>query len=656
MSAVPIFAGLSFAGLLMLAILGLVGLKVLSVVLNAMFGRRVAYGVPTGRVRRSSPFPWIMLGLLMMGVLVLVRVKAQRSAIAAEHDAKSSVAMMKELHRDQATAQEIVREVSSRLPKELFDAATEAGLKAERDAQGNIEVQAGPIQVRINGETEDEQSTVIVSDPASESDVTVVSKPPGDRSESIPQVASAAQDEVASVAQEASVGPSDPAPQDPPVEPAAPLPAAPQAPGETVTAASGETTSSSPATVEGSQSAETAASEPAAPAEPAETASSQDAVPAADVQEKPGEVQTPNGPGQVVEINFQNLSTDPVVRQQQLKELAERFADSISNRLQGTKAAGESGSGISESQGVLVFEIAQASLEAVTGQEASEFLRSLNEKLPKQIQHTYALVPVEAGGSVTPVAPIFATGALTQVADAIYHVIEQTNSAAAKSPVGSDVEIQVEPVWVRKPAEGQLVAETEPIIDSTKEAEDNAINNAVNDAICRHILESDSFVTTYGHRAASSVELQLDPESVRHCIKEQYTRHEVIPSETGEKPSFRKIYMLLSVPKNVTEAAETAARQDVQQTRIGALAVITGMVWLSITMLSGGFRLFRSPSGLRRLVAVPMFLASLPLAAGAIGLGVAAARDEVPRAPWRNQTSVVPITVSDVKDVVARAR
>lgn len=650
MSAVPIFAGLSFAGLLMLAILGLVGLKVLSVVLNAMFGRRVAYGVPMGRVRRSSPFPWIMLGLLMMGMLVFVRGKAQRSAIAADHGAKSSVALMKELHQEQATAQEIVREVSSRLPKELFEAATEAGLKAERDAQGNIEVHAGPIQVRINSETEDEQSTVTVADPASGTDVTVVSGRAVDQEVNIPQVASANQDEAASVAQEGSVGSTDPGPQDPPA-----VPTAPQAPvpAESVTVTGDEATNASSATVEGSQPEVTATADPEAPAEPA---SPQDAAPAAEAQEKNSEVQTPNGPGQVVEINFQNLSTDPVVRQQQLKELAERFADSITNRLQGSKAPGESGSGISESQGVLVFEIAQASLEAVTGQEASEFLRSLNEKLPKQIQHTYALVPVEAGGSVTPVAPIFATGALTKVADAIYHVIEQTNSAAAKSPAESDVEIQVEPVWVRKPAEGQLVAETEPIIDSTKEAEDSAINDAVNDAIRRHVLESDSFVAAYGRHAASFVELQLDPESVRHCISEQYTRHEVIPSETGEKPSFRKIYMLLSVPENLTEAAETAVRKDVQQTRIGALAVITAMVWLSITMLSGGFRLFRSPSGLRRLVAVPLFLASLPLAAGAIGLGVAAARDEVPRAPWRNQTSVVPITVADVTDVVVRSR
>ena len=651
MTVVPVFAGLSFAGLLMLAILGIVGLKVLSVILNSMFGRRVAYGVSMRRVRRSSPFPWIMLGLLILGTLVLIRGKAQRSAIAVEHGAKSSVDMMNELQREQASAQEIVRQVSSRLPKELFDVATEAGLKAERDAQGNIAVQAGPIQVRINGETKDERSTVIVADPVAGSDVTVVTNGSVEQADSVPQTASAGSDEVAGIIQEASVGSADPAPQDPPVELTAPQSLAAD---ETVSANTTEATSPS-AAGEGTQAAVTAASEPAAPAEPA---SSQDAVPKAEGQEKTTEVQTPNGPGQVVEINFQNLSTDPVVRQQQLKELAERFADSISNRLSGSKGSSESGSGISESQGVLVFEIAQASLEAVTGQEASEFLRSLNEKLPKQIQHTYALVPVEAqvGGSVTPVAPIFATGALTKVADAIYHVIEQTNSAAAKSPAGSDVEIQVEPVWVRKPVEGQLVAETEPIIDSTKEAENSAINDAVNDAVRRYVLESDTFVATYGRRAASSVELRLDPESVRHCIKEQYTRHEVIPSETGEKPSFRKIYLLLSVPKNVTEAAETAVRKDVQQTRIGALAVIAAVAWLSITMLSGGFRLFRSPSGLRRLIAVPLFVASLPLAAGAIGFGVAAARDEVPRAPWRNQTSVVPITVSDVKDVVARAR
>lgn len=626
MTALPVFAGLSFAGILMLIVIGLIGLKVVSVVLNSMLGRRTPQPVAVRSAGGSSRFPWFLIILLLVGVVVVVRGKAQRSLVADEDHQNDIREMVQELNREQQTAQEIVREVSSRLPQQLFDAATDAGLKAERDADGNIEVQAGLVHVRINGE-----------------DPVFATTPPQDP-------------------------PAKPSAPTVPPEPA-PVPAAqepvPAANSDEKSAESSAVESPAPAPVPAagndSVSVQDSLPEPepgaAAPAEPAPSVTATMPAEGDSVQQGPTQVQTPNGPGKLVEINFQNLSSDPVVRRKQLKELSDKFADSIIKAMQDAKAAGKNPSGISEDEGVLVFELAQASLEAVTGQEASEFFSSVTKRLPKQIRHSYALVPVDAqvGGSVSPVGPLLATGALTQVADAIYHVIRETNSGAA-AETETDVAINVEPAWVRKPAEGQIVAETEPIIDSTPEAEDAAINAAVNEAIRKAVLESPRLVDMYGHQAASSVELQLDPKSVRQCIRTQYTRHEVIPSETGEKPSFRKIYMLLALPENLAEAAEAAIRKDVQQTRIGALAVIAFFAWLSVTVLSCGLRLSRGNSKLRKMIAIPLFLASLPLAAGAVGLGIAAARDEVPRAPWRRQTAVVPITVNDVTESSAKVR
>ncbi len=669
MTAVPIFAGLSLAGILMLAVIGLIGLKVVSVVMNSMLGRPVPQHAAFRREGRSGRFPWFLMILLIVGALVVVRAKAQRSVVA-EEDLKTDMReMVQELSREQNTAHEIVREVSSRLPQQLFEVATDAGLKAERDAEGNIEVQAGPVQLRINGESSGSNSSVVVADNTAGTDVTVVATNSAvatgaadneNGATEVPATDGAAVVATTSI-QDPPAEPASPAaPPEPasvpaagsevkPAEPAAPESPAPESPTpavqEPVSVAAGDVV-----TVQESQPE----SEPAATPVPAEPAPSVTAtVPGSDEanQQKPTQVQTPNGPGRLLEINFQNLSSDPAVRRKQLKELSDKFADSVIKSLQEAKAQGKNPSGISEDEEVLVFELAQASLEAVTGQEASEFFNSVKMQLPKQIRHSYALVPVEAqvGGSVSPVFPLFASGALTQVADAIYHVIQETSPEPA-SQAGSEVDINVEPAWVRKPAEGQIVAETEPIIDSTQEAEDAAINAAVNEAIRKAVLESPRLVDLYGHRAASSVELQLDPGSVRQCIRTQYTRHEVIPSETGEKPSFRKIYMLLTLPENLTEAAEAAIRKDVQQTRIGALAVIAFLGWLSVTVLSCGFRLSRGKSKLRKMIAIPLFLASLPIAAGAVGFGIAAARDEVPRAPWRRQTAVVPITVSNATE------
>ncbi|MFO0977054.1 MAG: hypothetical protein U0996_11695 [Planctomycetaceae bacterium] len=658
MTAIPIFAGLSLAGVLMLVVIGLIGLKVVSVVMNSMLGRPAPQHAAFRRAGRSSRFPWFLMLLLLVGVLVVVRGKAQRSVVA-EEDLKTDMReMVQELSREQHSAHEIVREVSSRLPQQLFEVATDAGLKAERDADGNIEVQAGPVQLRINGESSGSNSSVVVADNTAGTEVTVVATNSADHERGTTEVP--ATDVAAIVAATSS--------QDPPAEPAAPAapqepasvpaagseekpaePPAPESPApvvqEPVSAAAGEVVSVQESQPESKPAATPVPSEPA----PSVTAT----LPGSDeaAQQKPTQVLTPNGPGRLLEINFQNLSSEPAVRRKQLKELSDKFADSVIKALQEAKAQGKNPSGISEDEEVLVFELAQASLEAVTGQEASEFFNSVKMQLPKQIRHSYALVPVEAqvGGSVSPVFPLFASGALTQVADAIYHVIQETSPEPA-SQAGSDVAINVEPAWVRKPAEGQIVAETEPIIDSTQEAEDAAINAAVNEAIRKAVLESPRLVDLYGHRAASSVELQLDPGSVRLCIRTQYTRHEVIPSETGEKPSFRKIYMLLTLPETLTEAAEAAVRKDVQQTRIGALAVIAFLGWLSVTVLSCGFRLSRGSSKVRKLVAIPLFLASLPIAAGAVGFGIAAARDEVPRAPWRRQTAVVPITVSNATE------
>lgn len=646
MTALPIFAGLSFVGILMLAVIGLIGLKVVSVVLNSMLGRRSPQQAEFPRAGRSSGFPLFLIILLIVGVVVMIRGKAQRSLVADDDHQNDIREMVHELNREQQNAQEIVREVSSRLPQQLFEVATDAGLKAERDAHGNIEVQAGPVQLRINGEggssTEDVLPTVIATVPSQD--------PPAEPP--------------------APAAPQEPAPQEPAPAPQEPAPQEPvstagsdEEPKE-VPAQEPAATDSTSSSAAASETASVQESEPEsvapAPAEPAVAAPvpSVTATMPSDgdsVQQSPTQVQTPNGPGKLVEINFQNLSSDPVVRRKQLKELSDKFASSIIKAMQDAKADGRNPTGISEDEGVLVFELAQASLEAVTGQEASEFFNSVTKQLPKQIRHSYALVPVDAqvGGSVSSVGPLFATGALTQVADAIYHVIQETNAGAA-TEAETDVAINVEPAWVRKPAEGQIVAETEPIIDSTPEAEDAAINAAVNEAIRKAVLESPRLVDMYVHRAASSVELQLDPKSVRQCIRTQYTRHEVIPSETGEKPSFRKIYMLLALPENLTEAAEAAIRKDVQQTRIGALAVIAFFGWMSVTVLSCGFRLSRGNSKLRKMVAIPLFLASLPLAAGAVGLGIAAARDEVPRAPWRRQTAVVPITVNEVTESSAK--
>lgn len=662
MTTLPVFAGLSFAGILMLAVIGLIGLKVVSVILNSMFGRPAPQQAAFRRAGRSSRFPWFLIILLVVGTFVLVRGKAQRSLVAEEDLKNDMREMVHELSREQQSAQEMVREVSSRLPQQLFDAATDAGLKAERDAHGNIEVQAGPVQLRINGEHSDGNSSVLVADHATGTEVTVVSSGVpetvnGDDEPATVAVTSTSQDPPAEPP--APAAPPEPAPQEPatvPVVGADEKPAespAPEAPAAVpVSAAS----ASEPASVQEPQPApEPSASAPAA--EPAASVTASIPSPEDSAQQAPTQVQTPNGPGKLVEINFQNLSSDPTVRRKQLKELSDKFADSIIKAMQDAKAEGKNPSGISEDEGVLVFELAQASLEAVTGQEASEFLSSVTKQLPKQIRHSYALVPVDAqvGGSVSPVGPLFATGALTQVADAIYHVIKETNAGAA-AETATDVTINLEPAWVRKPAEGQIVAETEPIIDSTQEAEDAAINTAVNEAIRKAVFESPRLVELYGHQAASSVELQLDPRSIRQCIRTQYTRHEVIPSETGEKPSFRKIYMLLSLPENLTEAVEAAVRKDVQQTRIGALAVIAFFGWMSVTVLSCGFRLARGNSKFRKMIAIPLFLVSLPLAAGAVGLGIAAAHDEVPRAPWRRQTAVVPITVTETTESTANVR
>lgn len=656
MTALPVFAGLSFAGILILAVIGLIGLKIVSVILNSMLGRPIPQPAAIRRPGRTSGLSWLLIILLIVGVVVLVRGKAQRSLVAEEEQETDMQAIVEELSREQQSAHEIVREVSSRLPQELFEAATEAGLRTERHADGRIEVQAGPVQLQINGEDAEGNSRVRVSEDVSGTEVTVVTANPaegGRDSNTVPATV------IATTAL-----------QDPPSE--APAPAAPQEPVS-------PESSPMPVAVSDQKAAESSAPAAASldPASAAETATAQEsqpveqpaaAAPAPSVtasipaqedsaQQGPTQVQTPNGPGKLVEINFQNLSSDPVVRRKQLKELSDRFADSIIKAMQDAKAEGKNPSGISEDEGVLVFELAQASLEAVTGQEASEFFSSVTKQLPKQIRHSYALVPVDAkvGGSVAPVGPLFATGALTQVADAIYHVIQETNAGAA-TETGADVAINVEPAWVRKPAEGQIVAETEPIIDSTPEAEDAAINAAVNEAIRKAVLESPRLVELYGNRATSSVELQLDPKSVRQCIRTQYTRHEFIPSETGEKPSFRKIYMLLSLPENLTEAAEAAVRKDVQQTRIGALAVIAFFGWMSVTVLSCGFRLARGNSKLGKMISIPLFLASLPLAAGAVAFGIAAAWDEVPRAPWRRETAVVPITVSDVTESTVNVR
>lgn len=310
-------------------------------------------------------------------------------------------------------------------------------------------------------------------------------------------------------------------------------------------------------------------------------------------------------------------------------------------------------------------------------------LTELQARLSRRIGQVYALIPltapgnpVTAGGS--PLAAAEQLGVLTQAFRLLLRSAARpedpvstgegappTAAVPAELPASAGRPVPAElpessditppsaavslaaatplPGWVTEPDGDRIVVEAyAPFEDDSQES----LNAAVGEALTQHL--SDQLQGRIRPQASWGrlVRLQLSPETFQECVLAQHQLVTDIPMPGGPQ-KWRKTYALVQFSEAVDRAAEQEIRQAVQQHRMAAVILLTGIFWLMLFSAGLLLRAGRGRNGLLRLcVAAGLLLVSLPLGLFGATMTLAVCRGDALDLPWEHGGRAVTITTN----------
>lgn len=338
-----------------------------------------------------------------------------------------------------------------------------------------------------------------------------------------------------------------------------------------------------------------------------------------------------------------------------LRSQLEKVGDKSNTTVFGRAAKSDNGD-------VVIFQPSDEMVQQILGAGGQELLKSFNSELPGRIRQTYALIPLTPPvGSTVPMQPMIAAGGLEIIANSIVSIVEHAESAASNPPAASAAltaeadgtltaapEHRPEPEWMSKTEGRRIVAKSKPVFPG-----DDPIvkqTEAINEALAKHVETVSASLHPAMLDHAKYVHMELPQAIAGKYIVDQYERPASMESEIGGKTSFTLLYALVEFPDTIDQIVVRQIRQSVQRDRIIGLAVIVGLIWLSVCSAGFGVRQWQKGTKLRRIAATPVFaLITIPALLLTVALVCALAKGDVPRGPW-NETPVT-INLADMQGV-----
>lgn len=312
----------------------------------------------------------------------------------------------------------------------------------------------------------------------------------------------------------------------------------------------------------------------------------------------------------------------------------------------------------SDNGDVVIFQPSDEMVQQILGEGGQELLKSFNSELPGRIRQTYALIPLTPPvGSTVPMKPMIAAGGLEMIANSIVTLVEGADAASFNATPESvalpDVangtltvapEIRPEPAWMSKTEGRRLVATSKPVFpDDDDDDRHVKMTDAINEALAKHVEAVAASMNPTMLGQAKYVHMELPQAIAGNYIVDEYERPESMESDVGGKTSFQVFYALVEFPDTIDQIAVRQIRKSVQRDRIIGLAVIVGLIWLSVCSAGFGIRQWQKGTKLRRIAATPVFaVITIPTLLLTVAMVFALARGDVVRGPW-NET---PVTIN----------
>lgn len=316
----------------------------------------------------------------------------------------------------------------------------------------------------------------------------------------------------------------------------------------------------------------------------------------------------------------------------------------------------------SDNGDVVIFQPSEEMVQQILGAGGQDLLKSFNSELPGRIRQTYALIPLTPPvGSTVPMQPMIATGGLEMIANSIVSIVEHAESTTSTVPPESVAltaeadgtltvapELRPEPEWMSRTEGRRIIAKTEPMFPGDDPM--LKLTEAINKALAKHVESVAAGMNPAMLGQAKYVHMQLPPAIASKYIVDRYERPASMETEIGGKTSFKLLYALVEFPDTIDQIAVRQIRQSVQRDRIIGLAVIVGLIWLSVCSAGFGVRQWQKGTKLCRMAATPVFaVITIPTLLLTVAMVFALAKGDVPRGPW-NETPVT-IDLADMQGV-----